>query len=288
MKRRRFFAFLGICVPLSLTSPIPRAAASGKTLLTVPVELGGDWGGSARRDVAVVIERMRTACLAGVALRSDRQPEFLRVEHRPGNHPSIWLQTTAPTTAWINVVVGTRDWCKLAYQFGHELGHVLCNSWESDAQPQNPCQWIEEALVEAFSLRSLALLADNWERAPPFRNDQEYAHAIRDYRDTLIARAREAAREQGAGDGLGTWFEAHETVLTEEGGINAARGAVSTMLDLLEDDMAVIEDLGALNRWPGRSGVPLPDYLALWEQSCAELGAPGRLPGKLGALLAAA
>jgi hypothetical protein len=58
------------------------------------------------------------------------------------------------------------------------------------------------------------------------------------------------------------------------------------MLDLLEGDVATIADMGALNRWPGRSGVPLPEYLDLWEKSCAELNAPGRLPVRVRDLLA--
>src|SRR5262245_29647307 len=36
----------------------------------------------------------------------------------------------------------------LAYQFGHELGHVTANSWQPHAKPQPPSRWLEEALVE--------------------------------------------------------------------------------------------------------------------------------------------
>jgi hypothetical protein len=43
--------------------------------------------------------------------------------------------------------------------------------------------------------------------------------------------------------------------------------------------------LGALNRWPGRTGVPIAEYLKLWEASCAELQASPRLPVRLRELL---
>ena len=39
-----------------------------------------------------------------------------------------------------------------------------------------------------------------------------------------------------------------------------------------------VESLGALNRWPGRSGVPIDEYLRQWEASCAELQATPLLP----------
>jgi hypothetical protein len=38
-----------------------------------------------------------------------------------------------------------------------------------------------------------------------------------------------------------------------------------------------VTDLGALNRWPERTGVPLEDYLHRWSASCGDLGASGRL-----------
>src|SRR6516162_2036974 len=31
------------------------------------------------------------------------------------------------------------------------------------------------------------------------------------------------------------------------------------------EDPGCVEDLGALNRWPGRSGVPVEEYLRLWK-----------------------
>ena len=133
-------------------------------------------------------------------------PTKLRVDNHAGSNPSIWLQSEEPMTGWIIVIVGTRDWCNLAYQFGHELGHVFGNSWELDAQPRSPCQWIEEALVEAFSLRGLGLLADDWAHAPPFPNDAAYAGAIRSYRETILASYRDSAQNEGAAAGFGAWF----------------------------------------------------------------------------------
>jgi hypothetical protein len=286
MTRRGLLSLLGAGLTLPWVTALARAMSPGVNLLTAPLQLGGTWGGSAPTDAAAVIGRMRAACLTGVALISDHQPQKLRVDDGSGVTPSIWLHSDYPSTAWITVIVGDRDWCNLAYQFGHELGHVLCNSWARDAKPRNPCQWIEEALVEAFSLRGLAVLADDWMRAPPFPNDAAYAGSVRTYRETLLASHRTTAQDQGAAAGFGAWFKKHETFLAEHGGLEAARGAVTTMLGLIEDHAAVTADLGALNRWPGRSGIPLHDYLDLWEKSCAELNAPGRLPTQLRELLA--
>ncbi|MDQ0509586.1 hypothetical protein [Ancylobacter amanitiformis] len=291
MSRRCLLSLFGGCLLLPFRRAPARADAARTearfTLLTAPLQLGGDWGGSAKADAAAVIGRMRLACLAGVALVSDQQPERLRVDDKPGGYPSVWLHSEDPATAWVTVIVGPRDWCNLAYQFGHELGHVLCNSWKPNAAPRTPCQWVEEALVEAFSLHGLGRLAHGWGRSPPFPGDGPYADSIRSYRDTLLAGYRATAQEQGMAAGFGSWFAAHEAFFEAHGGLVDAKGAVSTLFGVLVEDPASIADLGALNRWPERSGIALPDYLDRWEESCAQVNAPGRLPRRIRQLLAA-
>src|ERR1700689_717863 len=101
MKRRRLLSLFGADAMLRLETAVARPISPGMTLRTAPLELGGILGGSAPADAAAVIERMRAACLVGVALLSDRQPEKLRVDDHTGRNPSIWLHTDNPTTGWI-------------------------------------------------------------------------------------------------------------------------------------------------------------------------------------------
>jgi hypothetical protein len=60
------------------------------------------------------------------------------------------LANDRPDTAWVIVDIGECDWSRLAYQFGHELGHVLCISWGSDAKSHPPGQWLAEMFVNHF------------------------------------------------------------------------------------------------------------------------------------------
>src|SRR5947208_15852395 len=131
---------------------------------------------------AQVVERMRHACLDGVRLVSDRQPTRLRVDEHISGPPFIWLHPDGSAMAWIIVDIGERDWSKLAYQFGHELGHVLANSWGPERNPSNPCPWPQAALVHAVSLRGLGPLADDWQEQPAYQNDARFAHSSRQYR----------------------------------------------------------------------------------------------------------
>ena len=264
---------------------IAEAAAAKESLLTIPVEIMGSWGGSLPQDAREVILRMRAACLGGLRLVSDRQPDRLRVEDSSSGPPKVWLHSDPLTTAWVFVDIAPRHWSQLAYQFGHELGHVLCNSWNAAAWPRPPCQWLEESLVEAFSIRGLGLLADDWERNPPFPHDNAFSASIRKYRSDLVERYR-AAGGEAANASLAEWFSSNRAVLEGPGGLRELLGpAIVILVAEYDEDSRCVEDLGALNRWPERTAIPLADYLGKWEASCQELGAAGRLPSRLKTLL---
>jgi hypothetical protein len=256
------------------------------TLLSAPIEMAGDWGHMLPRSAEQVVERMRHSCLDGIRLVSDGQPTRLRVDEHPSGNPAIWLHPDGSTMAWIIVDIGERDWSKLAYQFGHELGHVMANSWKPDATPASPCGWLEEAMVEAFSIHGLGRLAESWKTNPPFPNDSAFGEAIADYRRNIIQGYSVLAREQGSSADFGLWFKDHRVEIEPVAALSPfAKAASLTILDEYEKAPSIVEALGALNRWPGRSGVPIEDYLRLWETSCAELSASPSLPARLRELL---
>jgi len=88
-----------------------------------------------------------------------------------------------------------------------------------------------------------------------------------------------AARDAAA------WFADHRSEI-EAAGLNPfAQAASGIILAEYEGAPDCVEALGALNRWPGRSGVPIEDYLRQWEASCAELQASPLLPARLREML---
>ena len=266
----------GTDAPVTILSP---PIEPGVTLLSAPIELAGNWGKMFPYAADQVVEMMRHSCLDGVRLVSDRQPTRLRVDEHTSGAPAVWLHADGSTTAWIIVDIGQQAWSQLAYQFGHELGHVFANSWQPHAKPSAPCQWLEEAIVEAFSLRGLGQLAKTWKQAPPFAGDNAYAAAIFEYRQDVIRQYQALAVEQGSIQDVGAWFGRHRNELEGGGGLNPfAKAASLIILAEYERTSASVEALGALNRWPGRTGVPIAEYLREWEASCVELQASTALP----------
>lgn len=283
MLRRHFLQTLSGLANIALADSYE--GHSAMSIKSNPIELVGNWRESALADATAVIACAREACLHDLDLRSDRQPERVRVDDRTSGPPAIWLHNKPASTAWIIVDVGTRDWCKLAYQFGHELGHVVANSWSSSSRPGGPCQWVEEALVEAFSLRGLKRLAALWRARSPFPNDSAYADAILQYRDRMLQPDEKLAQQQKATLVLSRWFRENTEQLARQGGVEAARPAVPTMLALYEENARLVDDLGAMNRWPERTWMELAEYFKVWEKSCTEIGTSGDLPRRLRRLL---
>jgi hypothetical protein len=216
---------------------------------------------------------------------SDRQPTRLRVDEHTSGLPAVWLHPDGSTMAWIIVDIGERAWTQLAYQFGHELGHVMANSWQPHAKPKPPCQWLEEAMVEAFSIRGLGRLAEGWKQSPPFAGDNAYGNAIAAYRHDTIQRYSALADQQGLTRDPNAWFADHRGDI-EMPALNAfAQAASLTVLAEYERTPSCVEALGALNRWPVRTGVPIEDYFDQWHASCVELEASPLLPTRLRELL---
>jgi hypothetical protein len=187
--------------------------------------------------------------------------------------------------AWIIVDIGERAWSQLAYQFGHELGHILANSWQPHAKPKPPCQWLEEAMAEAFSLRGLGHLSESWKKNPPFPDDNAFGNAIAEYRQNVIQNYTKLAAEQGLINNPAAWFAKQRSEIEAAGLIPFGQAASLTILAEYENAPDCVEALGALNRWPGRTGVPIEDYLGQWEASCTELQARASLPNRLREIL---
>jgi hypothetical protein len=163
------------------------------------------------RSADQVVERMRHACLDGFRLLSDRQPTRQRVDERASGSPAVWLHPDGSSMAWIVVDIGERAWAQLAYQFGQELGHVMANSWQPHAKPTSPCQWLEEAMVEAFALCGLGRLAESWKQNPLFADDNAFGNSIADYRANIIELYAKLADEQGLTRDSTAWFADHRS-----------------------------------------------------------------------------
>lgn len=252
------------------------------TIAQIPVTIAGDWGDMLNGSVQLVLERARGCCLYDLALCSDEQPTELRVERHLSGSPAVWLHEDSPQTAVIIVSSGERDWSQLAYQFGHELGHVVANSWLPDSVPKPPSHWLEEALVEAFSLCGLERLAASWAKDPPFPNDNAFGEAITKYQSSIIRTHLQSKGDPINQECWAPWFRKNHRECETNPNLNDhAKFFSVSLVEYFSTRPKAISALCALNRWPDRSALPFPDYLEKWRQSCRDLGVSAMLPEDL-------
>lgn len=164
----------------------------------------------------------------------------------------------------IRLDVEGRLWAQFAFQFSHELGHVLCGVEEFP----NPNLWFEESLCEAASLYALGRMADTWTRRPPYPRWKDYAPKLRKYRDDRIETSREKIPD---GLSMAAWFRGKEPALRENPHLRAANLAVAAaLLPLFEEAPEHWEALRTLNAVHGGKERPFSRYLGDWSRSSPE------------------
>jgi hypothetical protein len=90
----------------------------------------------------------------------------------------------------IQVTLSAKDhlWSKFAYQFGHELCHIFCNSAVAEYNHSN--FWFEEVLCEVSSWFVPGRMAHTWQTRPPYDGGANYAPWLQDYRDQYLSKAK--------------------------------------------------------------------------------------------------
>ena len=183
-------------------------------------------------------------------------------------------------------------WSQYAYQFAHELTHVLCGFREG----YQGNQWFEETVCETGSLYVLRAMSRTWKTAPPYEHWKDYRDALRGYADDVI-RGRDKASEIYA-HGLAAFYLAHKSVLQQQPNTRELNGAMAlVLLHLLEEKPERWEAVRWLNS--GRTGASetFPEYLQRWHdavperhrefvQRIAEMYGVGLKPGAAGAKIA--
>lgn len=180
-------------------------------------------------------------------------------------------------TAKVRVTVTGSDWCRLTYEFGHEFGHVVSNSWGPGWQPDAAHAWLEEACCGALSLLALDRMALRWTAENIF-GVPDYGHSFQIYlMDELTNYQKPTALDFGS---LNGWWSKNIDLLSAFQRLEQPiKPLAKLMFETFLVDPARWHDMRALNRWSRPPGLSLDKHLCEWEHSCAALGTSGRLPG---------
>lgn len=164
----------------------------------------------------------------------------------------------------MHLTARNRRWAKFAYEFAHELCHVM-SSYEENvgADTTKYNQWFEEALCEAASLFTLKCMADTWEASsPPPPDWAAHASALRRYADRLI---EEGHRKLPARTALAAWLRQNEDQMRNDPYLREKNEVVANLLlPLFERNPENWGALRYLNLDPEDARSSLRQYLENW------------------------
>jgi hypothetical protein len=225
------------------------------------------WGDACPDDIEEVLYAVAAEL---VKFFPDRPLPSIKVEH--GEDIPVALFERAPTGEYvIHLSAKDRRWSQFAYQFAHELTHVLSNFDNSQSRLANasdPNQWFEESVCEAASLFALKQLAATWEVAPPYPQWKNYAPALRRYADQMTTQAH---RTLPPGQTLAGWFTQNENSVRENPYLRNKNEIVAgQLLKLLERNPEQWAAVGYLNHDKLAAPKTIDEYMQRWLDSCPD------------------
>lgn len=242
--------------------PQPRKPNTRKLGLVIEVQ-GGGWGKATREDIGTVLEATANELVTHLSVPLEAP---IVVTHTDG--PPVALYGRGVRGEYrIHLHAHGENWHLYAYEFAHELCHLLSNH-EGHRVPAGgvqPNQWFEEAVCEAASLYVLKNLAVSWGCLPPAPRWAEEAPLFRRFFETLIA---EGHRHLPAGTPVGEWLRDNETALRKDPYLRQKNEVLANLLlPLFEADPAGWQALAYLNQNPEANQASLRSYLEDWYRS---------------------
>lgn len=168
---------------------------------TLVIRLGSDnWGEAAKPDVLKVLTSAATPLwksagsppLHALAVENNSEGPLVAYRRKPDGAYRVLINTEG------------RLWAQMAFQFSHEVGHVLSN-YRDGANAQ---RWFEESICECASLYTLRRMGEAWKTEPPYPNWQSYAGALTQYASDRIEKAASIPN-----DDLAAWYSVHKDTL---------------------------------------------------------------------------
>lgn len=199
LRTLRGLAVLLASVAALLTSAPARSAGMAVDIRVAPE----GWGRADGMEVASLLQ-----AVADVLIVSPEQVPARTIVVSPGEGNPVTLYAKGENDEYqVRLSARDRRWSQYAYQFGHELCHIMA---AFDTGAANPHQWFEETLCETAALYTLRTLATTWKTAPPYPGWEAYAPAFNAYADQLLG---EPHRQLPAHTSAAAWLQENEAGL---------------------------------------------------------------------------
>ncbi len=158
-------------------------------------------------------------------------------------------------------------WAQYAFQFGHELGHLIAGHLKTDRRHEN--SWFEEAVCETASLYVLRAMYHDWEANPPYPNWKDWRGNLLDY---ARKRLDEPDHRLPDGQDFPAWYRENEEKLLEHTSHQGAPTVIVArhLLPVFESDPAGWQAVAYLRCGEVNPHGPLEALLPAWRDACPD------------------
>lgn len=176
--------------------------------------------------------------------------------------PVVLFQRGSQQEYRIVVDIKGQHWAQLAYQFSHELCHILSH-YEATRNDAN--QWFEESLCEAASIHAVKQMSNRWKTRPPYPNWQDYSLALEKYYKNILL---EPHRYLRPGDSILNWYQREKVSLRSNPGQRNKNEVIGTKIySLFEQDPDRWRSISYINIGNINNDITLQQYLQDWENN---------------------
>jgi hypothetical protein len=216
-------------------------------------------------EILYVLNQVNDRALDHYYKISKRTPVIL-VENNPDFDTPMVVTNSQTVKGFAHIIVSINGFYKeqLAYQYCHELGHILCNSWMKGVSACPPSLWLEELLCESFSVSILNSLGNS--------KCVKYS----DFAQLVLKGHKKAAAELNVFEpGFPIFLK--DQLFSARSTTKAVQALVPIVYNYFRNNPSLKEDLSAMNLWSARTSCDLVSYLNLWSENAAKLGYHGDL-----------
>ena len=219
--------------------------------------LQSDWGDARLCDIRILLEDTASYLLQLLRLPFSG---VIHVKRAPPNDetPRVLYRQTPDEPFVVQLNTCDRLWSQYAFQFSHELCHVLSRY---EYLRDNPNNWFHETICEVASVFTLRRMAERWRTSPPYPEWADYAKSLESYVQECLSRQEV---QLPAGITLPAWLLSHEKELREDPYQRDKNSLVAyALLPVFESDPS---GWNSICRFPN-SQTRLAGYLSDWYAS---------------------
>ncbi len=219
----------------------------------------GDWGNVKTEEIKVVLESTARVFLSYSTVLKNKKISV----YKTSAAPKIYYKKLKSGAYRINISAKSRFWCQYAFQFAHELGHLICQTRSGDSSNN----WFEESICEAASLFALEKMADSWKNSPPYSNWKSYGIEFKRYR---MDRIKNSAYPENLD--LSSWWRQNRSLLSKNSNLRKQNLWVALeILPLIEKNPKIAwGTFECLNDSKNKNKKSFRKYLSDWKTACPD------------------